>query len=142
MRHPGVVNSHSKDLKGNQVINKGYLQATHQRRRDTANQKPRCWSQYNLREHQLDLPRKDRKGRGADPKSAIFDGKPWDDGILWDFGVPNSHDVIEFPLDPWFSYRVSQLGLIGSSLCFWAVKDLGKLQHANAKKLPGGSVLW
>jgi hypothetical protein len=44
---------------------------------------------------------------------------------------------IEFPLDPWFSYRVSQLGLIGSSLCFWAVKDLGKLQHANAKKLWG-----
>jgi hypothetical protein len=45
----------------------------------------------------LDLPRKDRKGRGAYPKSAIFDGKiwknedkPWDDGILWDFGVPNS----------------------------------------------------
>jgi len=95
MRHPGVVKGSQRISK---VINRGYLQATHQLcRRDTANQKPRCWSQYNLREHQLDLPRKDRKGRGAYPKSAIFDGKiwknedkPWDDGILWDFGVPNS----------------------------------------------------
>ena len=66
-------------------------EATHQRRRDTANQKPRCWSQYNLREHQLDLPRKDRKdgkGRGAYPKSAIFDGKMMiNHGMMGFYGI-------------------------------------------------------